>query len=211
MRNLIISSAALAFLCGGCAVGVKHKYDHQVLDLPVASSGRTVAVAVLDQRHYVVSNEKSPNFVGVSRGGFSNPFDVETESGQPLAADMGADIVSALQAAGLKASQIVLAPSVTPVRARQQLVDSGAERSVLITLTEWQSDTYQRVFLKYDVKLYVFNRENQVLAESQRSGEDNLGDGGLDPPSHSRKAIPPAYKGIMESLFKDPKVTAALQ
>lgn len=210
MRNLIISGAALAFLCSGCAVGVKHKYDHQALDLP-AASGKTVEVAVLDQRPYVVSNEKSPNFAGVSRGGFSNPFDVETESGQALAADMGADIVSALQASGMKASQMVLAPSATPVSARQQLVASGTDRSVLITLSEWQSDTYQRVFLKYDLKLYVFSHDNQVLAESQRTGEDNLGDGGLDPASHSRKAIPPAFKGIIESLFKDPKVAAALQ
>jgi len=121
MRNLIISGAALALLCSGCAVGVKHKYDHQALDLPAASSGKTVEVAVLDQRPYVVSNEKSPNFVGVSRGGSSNPVNVETESGQPLAANMGADIVSALQTAGLKASQIVLASPVTPVSARQQL------------------------------------------------------------------------------------------
>lgn len=210
MRNLIISSTALAFLCGGCAVGVKHKYDHQALDLPSASD-KTVEVAVLDQRPYVVTGEKSPNYVGMSRGGFGNPFNVETESGQPLAADMGADIVLALQASGMKASQMVLAPPVTPVSARELLVRSGADRSVLITLSEWQSDTYQRVFLNYDVKLYVFSRDNQVLAESQRSGEDNLGDGGLDPSSHSRKAIPPAFKGIVESLFKDPKVAAALQ
>jgi hypothetical protein len=125
----------------------------------------------------------------VSRGGFANPFDVETESGQPLATDMGSDIVSAFRASGVEASQMVFAPSLKPTDARQQLVNSGADRSVLITL-EWKSDTYQRVFLNYDVRLNVFNREGEMLATSQSSGEDNLGDGGLDPPSHSRRRCP---------------------
>jgi hypothetical protein len=210
MQNWMVPGVALALLCSGCAVGVKHKYDHQALDLP-ASSAETVEVGVLDQRPYVLDKDKSPAFVGVSRGGFANPFDVETESGEPLATDMGSDIVLGLRASGVKASQMVLAPSLKPTDARQQLVNSGADRSVLITLLEWKSDTYQRVFLNYDVRLNVFNRENEMLATSQRSGEDNLGDGGLDPPSHSRKAVPPAFKSIMEGLFKDPKVAAALK
>ncbi|HTS55728.1 MAG TPA: hypothetical protein VMH26_20865 [Burkholderiales bacterium] len=210
MQNWMIPGVALALLCSGCAVGVKHQYDNQPPDLPVSST-ETVEVGVLDQRPYVLDNHKSPAFVGVSRGGFSNPFDVETASGQPLATDMGADIVSALRASGVKASQMVLAPSLKPADARQQLVKSGTDRSVLITLLEWKSDTYQRVFLNYDVRLNVFNKEDQSLAASQASGEDNLGDGGLDPPSHSRKVVPQAFKKIMEGLFKDPKVVEALK
>jgi len=210
MRNLTVAVVTLAVLCGGCAVGVKHKYDHQELDLGV-SSAESVEVGVLDQRPYVLDNDKSPSFVGLSRGGFGNPFNVNTESGNPLATDMGTDIVSSLQASGVKAKQMDLAPTLGPDEARQKLVGSGAERAVLITLLEWKADTYQRVWLHYDVSIDVFNREGQTLATSQRSGEDNLGDGGMDPPSHSRKAVPPAFKAIVEGLFHDPAVAAALK
>ena len=210
MRNLTLTVVTLAVLCHGCAVGVKHKYDHQELDLGV-SSAESVEVGVLDQRPYVLDNDKSPTFVGRSRGGFGNPFNVNTESGEPLATDMGNDIVSSLQASGVKAKQMDLMPTLGSAGAQQKLVGSGSDRAVLITLWEWNSDTYQRVWLNYVVSIDVFNREGQTLATSQRSGEDNLGDGGMDPPSHSRKAVPLAFKAIIEGLFHDPTVAAALK
>jgi hypothetical protein len=97
-------------------------------------------------------------------------------------------------------------PTLGPTGARQKLIESGADRAVLITLWEWNTDTYQRVRLNYVVSIDVFNREGQTLATSQRSGEDNLGDGGMDPPSYSRKVVPQAFKTIMEGLFRDPEV-----
>jgi hypothetical protein len=185
-------------------------YDHQELSL-AAPSALTVEVAVVDQRPYVLTYQSAPTFVGVSRGGFGNPFNVNTESGQPLAIDIGNDIVASLQASGLKARLMDVSPTLGPAGIKQKVIESGADRAVLLTLLEWQADTYQRVWLHYDVRLDVFNREGQPLATSQRTGQDNLGDGGLDPPSHSRKAVPVAFKKIMEELFHDPTVAAALK
>jgi len=210
MRNLTVAVVMLAVLCGGCAMGVKHKYDHQELSL-AASSALTVEVGVVDQRPYVMTNQNSPTFVGVSRGGFGNPFNVNTESGQPLAIDIGNDIVTSLQASGVNAKLMEVTPMIEPAEIQQKLIKSGADRAVLLTLREWQADTYMKVYLHYNVRLDVFNREGQTLATSQRSGEDNLGDGGFDPPSHSREVIPVAFKKIMAELFHDPTVAAALK
>jgi hypothetical protein len=210
MRNLTVAVVMLVVLCGGCAAGVKYKYDHQELSL-AASSALTVEVGVVDQRPYVLTNESLPTFVGVSRGGFGEPFHVNTESGQPLAIDIGNDIVASLQASGLKASLMEVKPMIEPAEIQQKLIASGADRAVLLALREWQTDTYHTVELHYDVRLNIFNREGQTLATTQRSGQDNLGDRGFDPASPSRKAIPVAFKKIMEELFHDPTVVAALK
>lgn len=64
----------------------------------------TVAVATHDQRPYVVGGNKKPNFVGLSRGGYGNPFDVVTVSGNPLADGFSESISRSLAARGFKTS-----------------------------------------------------------------------------------------------------------
>jgi hypothetical protein len=67
----------------GCAVGQRYAYSDANLPLARVSSGASIGLGVRDARPYVVSGNKAPTFVGVMRGGFGNPFDVQTQSGQP--------------------------------------------------------------------------------------------------------------------------------
>ena len=100
-----------AMLCG-CAIGNTIDYATQVPELTVASS-RTVAVGVQYLRPYVISGHNTPQFVGLQRGGYGNPFGVHTSSGNPLAQDMANAIVSALSEHDIKTESIVL-PSAEP-------------------------------------------------------------------------------------------------
>src|ERR1043165_6626851 len=84
-------------LIGGCAVGVRHQYDSATPQINAASGGKAT-VAAQDRRAYVLNGDKQENFAGLSRGGFGNPFDVRTESNQPLADDFGRTIQRALAA-----------------------------------------------------------------------------------------------------------------
>src|SRR5512136_1091142 len=79
---LVLSAVALT----SCVVGQKINY---VSANPEASfkGSMAVAVAVWDNRPYVLNGEKPSTYVGTFRGGFGNPFNVNTESGQPLAQD----------------------------------------------------------------------------------------------------------------------------
>jgi hypothetical protein len=90
---------AFGFLVSGCAVGVKHDYSLGDLDIEVDKNAR-VAIAVHDRRSYVRLGDKAPDFVGLSRGGFGNPFDVTTVSGGPLADDIAAAIATSIRAKG---------------------------------------------------------------------------------------------------------------
>ena len=66
-----------ALLIAGCAAGNQYDYSGSDLALPITGSG-DIGVAVLDVRPYVLNGDKKPDFVGLQRGGFGNPFDVSS-------------------------------------------------------------------------------------------------------------------------------------
>ena len=99
MKNIFI---LLCVVClTGCVAGHKYNYKASSMDIPVKpSEQRTLILSVEDWRPYVLSGDKEPNFVGLQRGGFGEPWDVTTASGNPMTEDMSAAIVSGLKGAG---------------------------------------------------------------------------------------------------------------
>src|SRR5574341_548216 len=99
MRHLIVISIAVA--SAGCAVGNKHSYTVERPELVVQGT-RSVAVAAQDARPYVVAGNKTPDFVGLQRGGFGNPFDVTTECGRARGCDFAATVERSREPKGSK-------------------------------------------------------------------------------------------------------------
>ena len=83
----IFGMSLLIMAVTGCAIGNQYDYRTANVSLPLTGDG-VLGVGVLDNRSYVLSGEKEPNFVGLQRGGFANPFNVTTASGKPLTDDM---------------------------------------------------------------------------------------------------------------------------
>ena len=203
-RNLAVLLAAAAL--GGCAFGRTYSYGNANLNLPITSSS-SVAVAVQDARPYVLSGNKPERFVGLMRGGFGNPFDVNTQSGGPIAVEMRDAVVKALQNKGIQATPVTVAPSDPQSRARRLVADSKAGKGILVTLKEWKSDTMMATSLYYDVSLAVLDASGNTLAENAIKGSDNLGSLGLSP----NAGIAATFVKKFEILFDDPKVLAALK
>jgi len=170
-----------------------------------------VVVSVHDQRRYVVDGEKTPDFVGLSRGGFGNSFDVTTVSERPLAADVAERIARALTIAGYRATVIQANPKMMSARLLDAMAKSGAPRLVLVQIEEWKSDTYNSTTLAYDVTVRVFDRNKTLLGIATINGRDDLGGSFMNPPAHAKEAVPPAYKSKLEQLLNDPKIVRALQ
>src|SRR6187549_591489 len=121
--------------CNAGPIGQQHAYhlgNPQVLQ----RGSLVLALAVQDQRPYELSGAKRPNFVGLSRGGFGNPFDVTTQSGQPLASDISSSIVASMRGRGVEAKVVELKPGTPESEALSQLRAAGAQKSVLLTLRE---------------------------------------------------------------------------
>jgi len=184
------------FVLGGCAIGVTHQYDSVVPEIR-ASAGSKIMLGAQDRRVYVLSRHKAETFVGVSRGGFGNPFDVTTASGQPLAEDFAKAIQRSLASKNLAVTTIRLAPDLAEAEAIKRLSLAG-QKSVLVTIKEWKADTYVNTRLLYDVTVKVLDGSGKILGENSIAGTDNLGGSAVNPPEHSRSAVPPAFRRKLE-------------
>ena len=202
--------ATLAVLVlSGCAVGNKYIYTTNA-NLSFAGSD-TVAVAVSDEREYIRSGNKTPNFVGLQRGGYGNPFDVTTASGKSLAQDMTATIVSSLIVKGFNASGLPADTQRSMVETKNQLLATSANKRLLLILSEWKSDTMVNVALKYDVTVAVFDRDGRLIGRNELQGSDDLGGNYWNAPSHAKKAVPDGFKAKLEALLNAPEIANALK
>jgi hypothetical protein len=191
---VLLSAAVL----GGCAFGQKITYSDTIADID-ATGNKTVAVATLDQRPYVLNGDKKPSFVGLSRGGYGNPFDVETPSGGPLSDEISQSVSRSLAERGFKSSVVEVIPSPSRRAAIEALGKSGAERGVCIALKEWKTDKYFRTSLIQDVNVRVYDHDGNELASASFTSDEVVGDAQT------------AFRVKMQEWFSNEKIVAALK
>ncbi|MBI3505298.1 MAG: hypothetical protein HY059_10675 [Proteobacteria bacterium] len=207
MKRILVCLFSLSL--GACAVGNQHDYSGTP-QLALQSAAST-AVGVQDQRPYVVDKDKAGNFSGLSRGGFGNPFNVTTLSGNTLAADFSTAVVTALKGKGVDTAEVPVPPGQLLSQTHQALLNVGRDRSLLIGIREWKSDTYMATVLLYDLNAMVFDKGGRLLAENTLVGHDSLGGSAMNPPGHAKEAVPPAFRATLAKLLNDPKILAALR
>jgi hypothetical protein len=208
----------LIFLITSCAAGHKIKYHDTVASLS-ASGNITIAVATHDQRQYILSGESDPDYVGLNRAGGSlvpfKPQSVTTESSKSLAEDMTASICNSLAAKGFRTIPVNTAPRENSDKILARMKDAKGDRLLLLTLYEWQSDTYLDTGLYYNLKLEIFDISGNKFTEKVLKGEDNLPRAeSLWSPGLSiegmKKVIPKVFKDKIEALLNDKSVLETL-
>jgi hypothetical protein len=200
----------LALLCSGCAFGHKINY-HEALPSFQGGGQGAIRVTTYDQRPYVVSGNKVPQFVGLTRGGFGNPFGVQTQSGHPLAEDMSQVLCNALQKKGFQCLPVAVAARTSPDAVRRKLLEAPSKLALLLTLDEWKSDTFIATTLLYDATLQVLTPQGTTVTEQRITGREVLGKNFWSPISVAYTAVPQAQKTKLEELMNRPEVIAALQ
>ena len=203
-----VALLSIAVLVGACAIGRTYNYSQPSLGLATVSSSGTVALAVQDLRSYVMSGGKPETFVGLMRGGFGNPFDVNTQSGAPLAIDMRNAIERSLAAKGIKVQPVPIPKTAGIAEAKGTLAKTGARRQLLVTMREWKTDTMVNTDLHYDVTAEVMDEKGAVLGTSVIRGMDNLGSLGLFSPEEGVAAV---FARKFDALLQDEKILAALR
>jgi hypothetical protein len=201
---LIILTAAWL---SGCAVGNKYDYQLETLPLPVTGES-TMGVAVIESRPYVLDGDKAPNFVGLQRGGFGNPFDVTTESGEPLVADMRDSIVDGLRARGFEATALSLRTNDGEAVAVAASRD-GLDRVAVLDVRDWKSDAMARVTMHYDLILAVYDGGGTLLAETTRAKVGAIGGAGFE--SANASTVAQQFERIMVDMFGTPEIREALE
>lgn len=155
----LITGIVLVFsiFLGGCAAGNRIDYRASVpsISLPPSVEKKGIEVLVLDQRPYVISGNKKPNFVGVMRALAYVPYNITTVSGFDLASDLEQATMTAL------GRDFLTAKAVLPGTYKASSPDHLMLR---MTLRDWKSDAYMRVRFDYDVTAEVIDHSGAVLA-----------------------------------------------
>ena len=203
----ILGAMAIVALLGGCAVGQTYNYADAPVGLAAVSTAGTVRLAVHDMRPYVLSGNKPETFAGLIRGGYGNPFDVNTQSGKALAAEIAEALARALRQRGANPVPVAVAASDSAATVQNKLLAAQARRSVLVTLREWKTDTMMRTDLHYDATVQVFDERGSPIASRTLRGMDALGVLGMTP----HEGVSKASAQKLDALFDDPRILAALK
>lgn len=196
----------------GSIVGTKYNYSEIRAEIQVTSAGQlSIAVATLDQRDDVLAGNCSPSYVGMQRAAYGNPWRVNTESGLPFAQDVTKAVSESLAKKGFRAIPIVVSHDESEKKALQVLIVEKPYRSIFILIKKWESDTYTNISLVYDLKLMVIGDNESVLAQTSAAEIKNIPGSFWDPAGEAKKQLPIAFKQIIEKLFNDPQIVAALK
>ena len=76
---------------------------------------------MLDARPYVVSGNQPESFAGLLRGGYGNPFDVSTATGNPVARDLRDALARGMRERGVEVLAVDTNAAAQPERARNAL------------------------------------------------------------------------------------------
>jgi hypothetical protein len=186
------------------------KYTVTVNDLK-CSSIRSVAVAVLDERPYVLNKQKAPSYVGLMRGGYGNPFDLWTESGAPLAEDMLSTVADSLKARGIKVIPLKTSPTDSLNSVMTRLGESQAERLLLLEMKEWYSDYLPKAYTAESSTLFL-NLELTVFDRNLKKIEkNNLQETLTLPSGWPNDTVPDVYQSKIRQLIDDARICQALQ
>ncbi len=206
MRKLFI--LVFVVLLSGCAVGNKYNYRSGLATLPIKSTDSTLLIlSVEDLRPYILNGDKNPDFVGLQRGGFGNPFDVTTASGKPLADDISYMLGTSLEYSGYKVKILDGSPSKDNLSSLAK--EFGSDRIVWMKIREWKSDIYMSIGLTYDFYLSIHDSDGNKLAENSLQGKEAAGGGKIGQEKNSQHLTDVLSKKI-GYLFNKPEIKKAL-
>lgn len=149
-----------------CSNGRKIDYAHAYPTVPQAFT-KTVEVQVIDERPYVLSGNKKGHFVGLTRGNYYIPYDVNTRSGEPLAQELQQSLLGGFERKGVAAHGVAAG-------VRQA---SSADAMLLsIRVREWKSERFMGVVLTHALTAEVFDSQGQRLASVPLQGSSSVYD-----------------------------------
>ncbi|WAD25382.1 hypothetical protein OS670_13205 [Pseudomonadaceae bacterium T75] len=168
LMSRLVALAIAFVLLTGCAYGRKIDYAHSYPALPAALT-QAVEVQVVDMRPYVLSGNKNGTFVGLTRGSYYIPYDVNTRSGQPLANDLRAALLGGFERKGV------------PAQGAEAGATAASKPDALllaVSVHEWKSEAAIGEILTYSLRAELIDEAGQQLATAQARGSDRVYDHG---------------------------------
>jgi len=203
MKHLFVVLSLLSVaILSGCAGGKNYNYSNTPIDVETHGDNIKISVGVHDQRKYIVTGEKYPQYVGIQRSVSYVPWNVNTQSGRPMADDFLLSITSSLKSKGYKVTSVSLSEKNDRDEVLAQLRKNQDDRLLLFTIDEWYFDVFYKVRMSCSMKLEVFNNDGALLAFAEDKKEIWEDD---------QNAIPDVeFKATVENLLTNEDIVMAL-
>ena len=203
----IVLPFLIIFLCGCGVHSAVKRTENYTYAWPNINymSNKNIEISIIDKRSYVLNGKVNPTYVGLMRGGFYNPWYMNTESGKPLAEDLSQAVVAGFKNAGINAELIKLPLKINNQEGKNYIFLKNSAKKVLIIINEWQSDTFANTAFLYDITATIYNEEGVMVAECK---ENNLNETG-----ENQTVVSPvdAGRNILTKVLNNQKIMSALQ
>ena len=210
MKKLLFLSF-FSLTLGGCAIGSKMDLSKANFNAPEVRV-KSVSVVGVDERPYVLDGDKTPEWIGLQRGGYGNPFGVHTESGDPLADDLANSIASALsrQASDVGVINVEDGTLTTNQAISKIKTNHPKDRNLVLVVKNWKSDTMVDVNFEYDLELIVLDRRLRKIASKRITGNEALDGSFWNPVGVSERVVRERKAEIFGQLLSSSEISRAL-
>jgi hypothetical protein len=174
----------------------------------VPPSNGELSVAVWDARPYVLTGEKSPEWVGLQRSGWGIPYGVHTQSNNPLSSEFAQSILSSFGQAGGAKSSVTIPNRTSTIEAVTKMLPSRG-KVLLLEISEWKTDTLSDINFSYDLKVKVLNN-GALVAEERTHGNEKLKGSMWNPIGASERVAVAKQKEKLDELFSFTSIKNAL-
>jgi hypothetical protein len=211
-----LSIVGLLTLLAACVAPIPIKDQAPKVSYSVNAS---IALAVIDSRSILKTEQKPPTFIGRAHGVFGIPTDMRVypwvalkgEKKFTLAQEIEQRITDALQATGANVVRVDAGARVDAASARHSAQESNVDRIIVITLEEWfvsiNLNWVTAFNFDWGYTVGVYDRAGTELAAFKDSGRDVVDEKASD--SH-RNMITVAYRARLQKLIERAEIRSTL-
>jgi hypothetical protein len=194
----------------GCSTGWNHRYDKIAPHIEARGFGKIIVVT-REQRPDVISGKHQPQYVGTVRSMYSDPWEVVTGSGRPLAQDISSAVCNAVFSKGYECLPLVSGPAEVQLEVDYLIKKHAPVRILFFKLDQWESDIYSKTTLDYNLALDVWNGRGQDMTSVRVKGKDVLPVVTyFNPAQNASIVVPQTMQKYLEMLLNSPQVSKAL-
>jgi hypothetical protein len=204
-----IACLSLLGLLAGCAISRKVEYETVSANVPAFKEH--ISIATWDQREQILNGARKTDFVGYMRSSAGIAYPMGTSSEKPFADVVSSSVAASFTKKGNKTSVVATSYSDKENLILEKLRKTKADKLLLIKCYKFYTDGYGATALLFDLQLNIFSPGGDLLKQKTFSGKRELGGSKAWGAGKFKEYIPEGYKKLLEEIFNDPEIVAALQ
>jgi len=192
-----------------CAISRKVEYESVAANVP--DFKEHIGIGTWDQREQILNGARQIDFVGYMRSAAGIAYPMGTSSGTPFADVVSSSVAASFSKKGNTTSIVAVSFADKENLILEKLKKTKSDKLVLIKCYKFYTDGYGATSLLYDLQLNIFSSGGDLLKQKTFSGKRELGGSKAWGAGNFKKYIPEGYKKLLEEIFNDPEIVAALQ